>query len=287
MILDFTIVTPSYKYARFIGECLASVACQKGVSFEHLVMDAGSDDGTEKVVAEYPHARFYQEPDKGMSDGINKGFARAKGRWVMWLNADDRLKPGALAAVKQFAVERADADVIYGAWNYVDGEGKFIRRMSLFPFHRRMLVHYGCYIGSTACFYRRATTIERGEVLNVDFHYCMDGEYYARLASKGMRFEYLGRVLADFRLHGESISQRDLAASDLDGVLRHQRQLAEPRTIRRIYGTRLSNSDHINSALDCILYYYYRVNKGLLKWRHARATQECCGDSSPSGKSEG
>jgi glycosyltransferase involved in cell wall biosynthesis len=84
--MDFTIVTASYNYGHYIGECLESVATQDGVTIEHLVMDAGSKDDTAAVVAGFPHASFFQEPDKGMTDGINKGFRRAKGRWVMWLN---------------------------------------------------------------------------------------------------------------------------------------------------------------------------------------------------------
>jgi glycosyltransferase involved in cell wall biosynthesis len=96
---DFSIVTPSFNYGRYIEDCLNSVADQEGVKLEHLVMDAGSTDDTATIVQRYPHASFYQEPDAGMSDGINKGFRRARGTWVMWLNADDRLKPGALQAL--------------------------------------------------------------------------------------------------------------------------------------------------------------------------------------------
>ena len=93
--MDFTIVTASYNYGHYIGECLRSVAGQDDVTLEHLVMDAGSKDDTAKLVSEFTHASFFQEPDKGMTDGINKGFRRAQGKWVMWLNADDRLILGA------------------------------------------------------------------------------------------------------------------------------------------------------------------------------------------------
>jgi glycosyltransferase involved in cell wall biosynthesis len=266
--MDFTIVTPSYNYAHYIGECLASVAEQEGVSLEHLVMDAGSKDGTAEVVAGFAHASFFQEPDKGMSDGINKGFLKAKGRWVMWLNADDRLKPGALKAVKDFAEANPEADVIYGGWDFIDADGGFRRRMTLFPFDRRMLIHLGCYIGSTACFYRRERTIAEGFLLHVDFRYCMDGEYYVRLAAKGKRFLHIPQVLADFRLHGESLSQRNLGKSDLDGILKFQHQLAEPRTIRRAYGINLSANDHVNGAVDCALNFWFRFLK-LVKRRLA------------------
>jgi len=272
--MDFTIVTASYNYGHYIGECLESVAGQEGVTLEHLVMDAGSTDETAEVVARFPHATFFQEPDKGMSDGINKGFRRAKGRWVMWLNADDRLKPGALKAVREFAEGHPEADVIYGGWDFIDAEGGHLRRMTLFPFHRLMLVHAGCYIGSTACFYRRETTIDAGELIDEDFGFCMDGEYYARLASRGRRFEYLPCVLADFRLHGESISQRHLEATDLRGVLRQQRQFAEPRAIRRVYGLTLSSNDHVNGAIDCLLSFLLRGHKGLLRLVHKARTRE-------------
>ena len=270
--IDFTIVTASYNYGHYIGECLQSVADQTGVTLEHLVMDAGSKDTTVEVVARFPHASFFQEPDKGMSDGINKGFQRAKGKWVMWLNADDRLKPGALKVLKDFAERNPDADVIYGCWDFIDAGGNHLRRMSLLPFDRRVLVQNGCYIGSTACFYRRETTIAAGHLLDIDFGYCMDGEYYARLAHLGKHFAYLPEVLADFRLHDESISQRSLGKDDMKNTLRIQRQAAEPRAIRRIYGIKLFRDEALNNVVDGILYHVFRVKKGILKAWYSKRT---------------
>ncbi len=263
--MDFTIVTPSYNYGRFIGECLESVAGQEGVELEHLVMDAGSDDDTAEVVARFPHASFFQEPDAGMSDGINTGFRRAKGRWVMWLNADDRLKPGALRRVLDFAAGETGADVIYGGWDFVDEAGQLEKRMTVFPFQRRMLAHLGCYIGSTACFLRRATTIAEGFLLEKDFRYVMDGEYFNRLAAEGKRFVYLSDVLADFRRHGGNLSLRNRGGTTVADHLRRERQWAESRAIRRAYGITLFGNEHLNGVVDCGLYYYYLVKKAVLK----------------------
>lgn len=266
---DFTIVTASYNYGRFIGECLESVACQPGVDFEHLVMDAGSRDDTAEVVSRFPHASFHQEPDKGMSDGINKGFRKAKGKWVMWLNADDRLKPGALREVLEFAEANETADVIYGAWDFINEQGAFTRRMGLFPFRKRMLIQQGCFIGSTACFYRRSTVIDAGFLLDEDFHYCMDGEYYARLANAGKNFAYLPVVLADFRLHGASISQSNLRARDAGGILRMQRQIAEVRAIRRAHGWDFGASRELADIADGVLSLFFRFQRGVLKMLHS------------------
>ena len=267
--IDFTIVTPSFGYGHYIGACLESVASQKGVTFEHLVMDAGSKDDTADVVSRFPHAQFFQEPDRGMSDGINKGFRKAKGKWVMWLNADDQLKQGALEAVKKHAEEQENVDVIYGGWDFVDAEGDFVRRVTLFPFDLKMLIYGWCYIGSTSCFYRRDSVIDEGHFLDEDFGYCMDGEYYARLGTLGKKFSYFPAILAEFRLHDQSISQRNQQKRDLDGLLKMHRQWAEPRTIRRFYGKPMFQSEHGNQVADSFLYLYYSGIKRLKRWQNA------------------
>ena len=96
---DFSIITPSYNYARYVRECIESVKNQEGATFEHIIQDAGSTDGTLDILHSYPHLKLHVEKDSGMSEGINRGFRKARGKWVMWLNTDDRLLPGALAAV--------------------------------------------------------------------------------------------------------------------------------------------------------------------------------------------
>lgn len=101
---DFSIVTPSYNYARYVRECIESVKNQEGATFEHIIQDAGSTDGTLDILNSYPHLKLHVEKDSGMSEGINRGFRKARGKWVMWLNTDDRLLPGALAAVKALRI---------------------------------------------------------------------------------------------------------------------------------------------------------------------------------------
>jgi glycosyltransferase involved in cell wall biosynthesis len=264
-LLDFTIVTASRNYGRFIGDCLASVAAQTGVEVEHLILDGGSTDETAAVVERFPHASFVQEPDGGMSDAINKGFRAARGEWVMWLNADDRLLAGALEKVKQFAASQREADVIYGGWNFIDESGAHERRMTVFPFQRRMLAHLGCYIGSTACFLRRSTTIGEGHVLDTGFRYVMDGEYYNRLAAAGKRFEYLPEILAEFRRHGGNLSLRNRAAGGMAARLELEKQYAESRAIRRHYGLTFFSSEHLNAVVDAGLFHWFLGQKWLLK----------------------
>jgi len=263
--IDFTIITPSYNYSQYIRETLESVRDQQGVSIEHLVYDAGSTDGTLDIIREFDHAQLTVEADKGMSDAINKGFKAAKGKWVMWLNTDDRLKPGALAKVKAIAEQHEDADVLYGAWDFIDVDGNFQKRMQAFPFQKLMLAHVGCYIASTSTFFRRSTVMDEGYFLNERFKYVMDGEYYNRLAADGLKFQYFQTLVADFRMHGENLSQKHLDAEEIDALLDRELMFAESRSIRRKYGLTPFPDYHLTSFIDALLFHGFRLWKGLLK----------------------
>jgi hypothetical protein len=140
-----------------------------------------------------------------------------------------------------------------------------IRRMQALPFDFRILIQQGCYIGSTACFYRRATTIAEGHLLDDQFGFCMDGEYYARLAHLGKKFRHMPDILADFRLHDQSISQSSLGKADMQNVLRMQRQSAEPRALRRMYGIKPFKDENLSLVVDGLLYHLYRLKKGLIR----------------------
>ena len=252
--MHFTIITPSFNYGRFLGDCLASVAAQEGVSLEHLVIDGGSTDESADVAARFPHAKWTQEPDKGMSDAINKGFDRATGDWVMWLNADDRLKPGALAMMLPLLKE-SKADVVYGDWDFIDKKGTFLRHVTTPRWSRFVHVHHHCFVGSTAAFYRKSTVIDEGHRLRVDFRYAMDSEFYARLDAAGKRFEHVPVNVADFRMHGGNLSQRNRGKTrDMETILAAERQYIESRAIRRVYGITLFVDPYLNGLIDGVLW---------------------------------
>ncbi len=264
--MQFTIITPSLNYGQYLGDCLASVSGQTGVTQEHLIIDGGSTDDTLTVAARFPHAKWTQEADKGMSDAINKGFERANGDWVIWLNADDRLRPEALAKVLPY-LENSSADVIYGDWNFIDEAGRFLRLVTAPRWSPFVHVHHHCYIGSTAAFYRKSTIIDCGHRLREDFRYVMDGEFYARLAAAGLHFEKIPVVVADFRLHGGNASQRHLGKTqDIEIVLAAERQHTESRAIRRVYGVTLFEDPYLNGLVDGILWIVARIYKGFLKF---------------------
>jgi glycosyltransferase involved in cell wall biosynthesis len=222
-LMKFSIITPSFNQGRFILDCLESVRLQAGGDreIEHLVMDGGSTDETLAVLAEWQKKvslsgggqmaksgytfSFLSEADKGMTDAINKGFRRATGDWLMWLNTDDYLVPKALEKVSGFIRKRGKADVVYGDCHFVAEDRSLLRIKKTGVFSFPVLIFYGCYIQSTACFYRRAL-VEEGFLLDTDRGICMDFDYYVRLALAGKKFAYLPEVLAGFRWHGNNLS---------------------------------------------------------------------------------
>jgi glycosyltransferase involved in cell wall biosynthesis len=263
--MDFTIITANLNHGRFLRDCLASVASQEGVSVQHLVIDGGSTDDSQAIVESFPQVVWSQGKDKGMSDAINKGFDRARGTWVMWLNADDRLKPGALARIKQ-AAEESTADVIYGDYDFVDESGNFLRSVKVPGWSPFVNVHHHCYIGSTACFFHRVSVLEQGHRLREDFHYVMDGEFFARLHERGLHFTHVPVVVAEFRMHGGNASLRYLGKTrDVDAILKAERQHVESRAIRRAYGLTLFEDPYLNGLSDGVLWMVARAWKGILK----------------------
>jgi len=251
--VNFSIVTPSFNQGRYLRDCVESVRTQENVQSEHWIIDAGSTDETLAVLRDYPHLKWVSEPDQGMSDGINKGFLRARGDWVMWLNTDDYLLPGALQRVARFAERHPDADIIYGDCLFVDETKRLIRRKREHVFDRGILLFYGCYIPSTSTFIRRGV-IEAGHLLNIGRRVCMDFEYYLQLAAAGYRFDYLPEALAGFRWHETNTSSTQL-----------ERRRQERLEIQRHYLAQRGLQRLGSPGILAALYRVYQLKRALWK----------------------
>jgi len=235
--MRFSIITPSFNQGGYIRDCIESVLLQDDVEIEHIVTDAGSSDETLEVLGRYDHLHWTSEPDGGMSDGINKGFRKATGDWVMWLNCDDYLLPGALAKVAQWIAGHPNADVVHGDCIYINDDKTPIRRKYDTPVDEWDFLFVGCCIPSTSTFYRREI-IEAGHLLDVDYRNCMDWEYYLRLTRLGYRFTYLPEALAHFRWYEESTTQKHWQRM-IDEGLRAQREHIAARNYPTLLGHRV------------------------------------------------
>jgi GT2 family glycosyltransferase len=178
--------------------------------------------------------QWISEPDKGMSDGINKGFRKATGDWVMWLNCDDYLLPGALAKVAKFIETHPNTDVVHGDCIYVNEDKTPIRRKLDTSVDEWDLLFVGCCIPSTSTVYRREI-IDAGHLLDLRFRNCMDWEYYLRLIRLGYRYGYLPEALAGFRWYDESTTKKNWQRMIDEGLL-CQREHIRSRNLPSILG---------------------------------------------------
>jgi len=108
---SLSVITPSFNSAEFLEDALLSVVRQQGPCVEHIVMDCASTDNTPEILNRFPRVQWISEPDTGQSDAINKGFLRATGDLMGWLNADDYYLPGGLDAIAHAAEKYPEADV--------------------------------------------------------------------------------------------------------------------------------------------------------------------------------
>ena len=223
-IPSISVITPALNSEDFIEDALLSVARQREVALEHIIVDGVSSDRTLEIVQQYGGVQWLSEPDGGQSDAINKGFRSATGDLVGWLNADDYYLPGGLAAIAQAAQRHPEADVFYGDCVFVDVAGKLVRSKVEHAFDRDVLLYFGCYIPSTSTFIRRRV-IDDGLLLDCDYRVCMDFEYFARLAHAGLKFCYVPRFIAAFRWHGNNVS-----------LQQHERRAVERHRVQRRYG---------------------------------------------------
>ncbi len=108
MPVSISVVTCSYNQAEFLEATLRSVLDQNYPNLEYIVIDGGSTDGSVEIIERYQHRLAYwvSEPDAGQTDALIKGFSRATGDVLAWLNSDDLYEPGTLHEVGQ-ALRRA------------------------------------------------------------------------------------------------------------------------------------------------------------------------------------
>src|SRR6185369_4878244 len=118
-----TIVTPSFNQGRWIEQTIRSVLDQGYPNLEYIVLDGGSTDGSSEIIERYAGSLAFwaSEPDGGQAAAINRGFARATGSLLGWINSDDLLEPGALALLAAEHRATPDAVLLGDVWNFVDG----------------------------------------------------------------------------------------------------------------------------------------------------------------------
>jgi glycosyltransferase involved in cell wall biosynthesis len=204
-----TIVTPSYNQAQYLEATIQSVLAQSYPNIEYIVIDGGSTDGSVEIIKQYADKLAYwvSEPDQGQTDAINKGFARANGEVMAWLNSDDTYHPEGVAKAVAYLEQHPEVGLVYGDTDFIDEHGRvmghFPARQTSHARIRRGYVH----IPQQASFWRAELWRQVGP-LDPSFYFAMDYDLWVRL-SKVSEIKYVPDVWAYFRLHGDSKTIQD------------------------------------------------------------------------------
>ncbi|MBR0810390.1 glycosyltransferase [Bradyrhizobium diazoefficiens] len=202
-----SIVIPAKNVAAYVGETLASALAQSGVG-EVIVVDDGSTDDTAAIVRAVrdPRLRLMTNDSAGVSAARNLGARSASGEWLLFLDADDRLRPGAVAALLAAARGAPRAVLVYGDYNTIDSEGRQIGRRGLLKGRRKpsgdvlARLAAGNFIVNGGIALARAEAFRAIGGFDTSLRYCEDWHCWCRLAAIG-EFEFAPKLLLDYRLH--------------------------------------------------------------------------------------
>lgn len=194
-----SIVTPSYNSMPYLEENIRSVLNQSYPDIEHIIIDGGSTDGSIDILKSYSHLNWVSEKDNGQSHALNKGFRRATGEIIGWLNSDDTYNPGAIESTVVFFYENPDIDLLFTDINIIDGNSKIIGLSKGGEFDLQRILTFNM-IKQPSLFMRR-NVIDELSGVNEELHYVMDQELWLRAGIKGFKFFYLKEAeFANFRL---------------------------------------------------------------------------------------
>lgn len=206
-----SIVTPSYNQARFLEATIQSVLGQDYPNLEYLIVDGGSTDGSREIIERYAArlAWWVSERDQGQTDAINKGFARARGEILAWLNSDDTYQPQAVTQAVAFLQQHPQVGLVYGDANLIDEAGQVIGKFPARQTDYRRLKRGYVHIPQQAAFFRASLWRQVGP-LDPTFYFAMDYDLWVRLARLAP-VQYVPRLWANFRLHesGKSVVADD------------------------------------------------------------------------------
>lgn len=180
-----SIVTPSFNQAQFLEQTILSVLNQDYPNIEYLVVDGGSTDGSVEIIQRYSDRLdwWVSEKDRGQADGINKGLARARGKYVAWLNSDDFFLPGAVRQAVALLEQHPELAFVHGDLQVVDENGKVINVLTYGDWGVRGLMAFKI-IGQPAVFMRRSA-LEQAGLLDLSYHFLLDHQLWLRLALQG------------------------------------------------------------------------------------------------------
>jgi glycosyltransferase involved in cell wall biosynthesis len=215
----FSVVIPTLNQAETIEDTLLSLIHQNYPNLEIIVADGGSSDATASVLNRYrEHLNaVLPGPDKGQSDAINKGFARASGDIFFWLNSDDYLLPGALWRVAASFQADSNLEFVVGAGDVISLDHQFLRHIPPMAMDEASMLNWknDQWVMQQCCFWTKELWQRVGGV-DEQLHLLMDYDLWFRF-SRITIAAMINEKLAVMRYYPETktVKQRKKTSEEL------------------------------------------------------------------------
>jgi len=187
----------------------------QGVKLEHLIQDAGSDDGTLDWLTKDSRVRAFVERDQGMYDAVNRGYRRASAEIVAYLNCDEQFLPRALLRVLAYFKEHPEVEILFGDCLVVDVNGNYVcERRSLTP----RLLH--TWTASNLSFLTAATFVRRSVLeakqlwFDAKYRDAGDQDWALRVVRSGAKTAVLSEFLSAFTETGVNMNLGENASRE-------------------------------------------------------------------------
>lgn len=235
-----SIVIANYNYGRFLDEAIESVLTQSCQDFELIIIDGGSTDNSVDVIKKHANRIVYwvSEKDSGQSNAFNKGFSRAHGRFLTWLNADDVMLPGTIDKLKRAAARHPNCEWFVGGVFWLDPDMKIVNMGRGRPFSEIRYREGNVSVWGPSSFFTKRLLDAVGGV-DERFHYTMDTDLWLRFACKeGARYLPFCNYAWGLRLHPEAkMSRHNFTANGMlklgaNNVLDEKQKHAEEQKCR-------------------------------------------------------
>jgi glycosyltransferase involved in cell wall biosynthesis len=251
-----SIVTPSYNQGPYIEETIRSVLLQGYPNLETIIIDGGSTDGSAEIIRKYEPwlAYWVSEKDRGQSHAINKGWARATGDVVAYLNSDDFYLPGALHRAVDALLCQPACALVYADVYWVNELGKpfGVGRSRPFDLQQMLTGRASCWIPQPTAFMRREAVQAVGGV-DEALHMAMDFDLWIKLLLRYPGHYVPGKPLAAARVYAGTKTRTRVIEHRLEALLVLDRALADPLCPPGV--TRVNSRQYLGAWLDLAGFY--------------------------------
>lgn len=213
-----SVITPSYNQGQYLEQTIMSVLGQFYPNLEYIIIDGGSSDNSVEILKKYQDrlAFWVSEKDNGQAHAINKGFDRATGDILCWLNSDDMFMPNILNYVAEnlniHNLEIFTGNCIH--YSESDENGVSTDGCQTVQYFNKMDLLNADFITQPSTFWTRKTWSRVGP-LNEQFHFVFDWEWFIRAKKNDVLFKPVNRTLSLYRIH-------DAHKTGVGGEKRHE-----------------------------------------------------------------